>query len=455
MIVPHELSEGDSVLVRDGSMWFEKVLIRKVSDLKYFVVTAEQQREIFDFRGREWKLMPGDRRLPRGLKEEDCFLVYIRRRKGNFFTEAELAGFRTEADSLLAALPASSSSSSGLPAAPSAVGKLTHRLRGKTPPALALVPRAGPPPAAHRAEAPSPAKKPPKSRSPSPAASESGGEDTCDTPLAGPSGWFALESRMGVRRGDEVPAPARKLRKGRRGLSEINHGMFVCAVEILRSDQASLVEVKEASGPQGGVKSQSSSDARTLPIMTTASGRHRDFRELSEMCEEEVFDDWPLKGPRTASWCLQFLRKRHSPLDHHMNFKTVARLPSDAWGMAEHEQLLKLIELAGSYDQLDLSNLAWAELCLRRIQTIEWVHHERVRDSEAGSDRLSPEEWSAFSGTTRAGETLMVCPSLLAHVKTEVETDAAIMKSVRKAREERELKRGARPKAKGKAQDDK
>jgi hypothetical protein len=48
--------------------------------------------------------------------------------------------------------------------------------------------------------------------------------------------------------------------------------------------------------------------------------------------------------------------------------------------------MLKLIELAGSYDQLDLTNLAWAELCLRRIQTIEWVHHERVRDSDAGSE---------------------------------------------------------------------
>jgi hypothetical protein len=50
----------------------------------------------------------------------------------------------------------------------------------------------------------------------------------------------------------------------------------------------------------------------------------------------------------------------------------------------------------------------------------------------------------------------MVCPQLLNHVRSEVETDAAIMKSVRKAREERELKRGAKPKNKGKgAADDK
>ena len=41
---------------------------------------------------------------------------------------------------------------------------------------------------------------------------------------------------------------------------------------------------------------------------------------------------------------------------------------------------------------------------------------------------------------------------MLTHVRTVVETDASIMKSVRKAREERELKRGVKPKAKGKGQ---
>ena len=44
----------------------------------------------------------------------------------------------------------------------------------------------------------------------------------------------------------------------------------------------------------------------------------------------------------------------------------------------------------------------------------------------------------------RTGDVLMVCPSLLAHVKTVVEADVGIMKSVRKAREEIELRRGGR-----------
>ena len=36
---------------------------------------------------------------------------------------------------------------------------------------------------------------------------------------------------------------------------------------------------------------------------------------------------------------------------------------------------------------------------------------------------------------------MMVAPALLAHVRTVVETDVNIMKSVRRAREERELRR--------------
>ena len=36
---------------------------------------------------------------------------------------------------------------------------------------------------------------------------------------------------------------------------------------------------------------------------------------------------------------------------------------------------------------------------------------------------------------------MMVAPALLDHVKTAVEKDAAIMKNIRKAKEERELRR--------------
>ena len=64
-------------------------------------------------------------------------------------------------------------------------------------------------------------------------------------------------------------------------------------------------------------------------------------------------------------------------------------------------------------------------------------------DGGAPKGRLSYEELSAFSGASKAGDLLMVSPSLLDHVKAVVEKDAAIMKYIRKAREERDARRKA------------
>ncbi len=124
-------------------------------------------------------------------------------------------------------------------------------------------------------------------------------------------------------------------------------------------------------------------------------------------------------------------------------FRTTAKLQAESWGVGEHENIMKVIELAGQYDQLDLSNCAFAEALFRRAQTIEWTYNDRLReaDAQATKDRLSPEEFSAFSGFSKAGDLLMVAPTLLDHVKQQVEKDAAIMKNIRKTREERELRR--------------
>ena len=54
---------------------------------------------------------------------------------------------------------------------------------------------------------------------------------------------------------------------------------------------------------------------------------------------------------------------------------------------------------------------------------------------------MTPEEYVAFSGTSKAGDTMMVSPALLDHVKDMVAKDAEIMKHIRKAREERESRR--------------
>ena len=84
------------------------------------------------------------------------------------------------------------------------------------------------------------------------------------------------------------------------------------------------------------------------------------------------------------------------------------------WGVQEHFQLSMTLRHALQIDQLDGFNLAFVEVMLRRIQTIEYAHSERARESESRSvgGRLSLEEQQAFGGLVRHAGTL-ICPSLL------------------------------------------
>ncbi|CAK0855314.1 unnamed protein product [Prorocentrum cordatum] len=212
-------------------------------------------------------------------------------------------------------------------------------------------------------------------------------------------------------------------------------------VEFSDEDEGDFVK---RVAPRPPPKESSAQDARTLAIKFNPQGRMRDWRDVVDSCQQEEFEDFPVSGPRSMSWCLHFLRRRHTPLDHHLMFRSTCSLKPEQWGVAEHETLLRIIELAGQCDQLDVTNLACMEAAARRVQTIEWAYHDKIRETDAGStSRLSIEEATAFSGLSRAGDLMMVLPALLEHVKLQVEKDAAIMKNIRKAKEERELRRQA------------
>jgi hypothetical protein len=135
------------------------------------------------------------------------------------------------------------------------------------------------------------------------------------------------------------------------------------------------------------------------------------------------------------------MRRRHSPEDHHMMWKTQAKLQSEQYGVAEHAHLLDLLETAGSYDQLDLGNCAFAEKLVRRLQVLVWSYAEKTREGTGGGtsssgSRLDLEEVSAFSGKAD-NSGIMVDPRLLEHVKAVTAREAEILKNIRKAREER------------------
>lgn len=118
-------------------------------------------------------------------------------------------------------------------------------------------------------------------------------------------------------------------------------------------------------------------------------------------------------------------------------------MDASSWGIQEHFQLTMSLRQALLVDQLDAFNLLSVEIQFRRLQTIEYSYSEKARDmeSKAVGGRLSLEEQTTFGGITRQFATLMICPDLLDHVKSEVEKEASLAKNIRKAREEREAAR--------------
>ena len=134
-------------------------------------------------------------------------------------------------------------------------------------------------------------------------------------------------------------------------------------------------------------------------------------------------------------------------MDHHRWWVQNHSLKSDAWGVSEHDTLMKIVDKLGRYDGLDLSNLAGAELAFRRLQLIEFVYSERGPGGGKGSSKTDKKgdamtsmqhyEATIFSGGHKEFGDCMVAPNLLDYVAKEVEGEAAVLKQVRKAREER------------------
>lgn len=150
------------------------------------------------------------------------------------------------------------------------------------------------------------------------------------------------------------------------------------------------------------------SDTRILGMSTNAGKRRKlQWRELCMKAQEENFSDWPVPGPRTVRWCLDFLNRRGGgPLDHHKWWVSTHRLTDDLWGVAEHEWIMKMADSAGCYDQVDLCNLSHMEWAFRRAQLIEHTYSEHRSALDTASwSRVTgcPEGYLAMLEQFRAG----------------------------------------------------
>ena len=189
-------------------------------------------------------------------------------------------------------------------------------------------------------------------------------------------------------------------------------------------------------------------DARVLSLLQNGQGkRERSFRSAVGELQETAWPDWPVVGPRTLLWCCRHvLEHTIHPLEHHSRFKQLASLGHADPGAQEHELIMRVLEVAVSYDQLAVSELASFEILLRRAQMLELRHKEKIVGPGVGG--TVDEDSHLYLGTGRTRGLIMIAPALEEHVAGELGKEAAAAKERRKLREERSGKSGG-PKGAG------
>ena len=187
-------------------------------------------------------------------------------------------------------------------------------------------------------------------------------------------------------------------------------------------------------------------DLRTIAVKYSASGlRHREFRAFVEALEEDTFPDWPVPGPRTTSWVLRFMcENAGTPRGWHSKWRADCRLANHDVGVTAHESICSHLEMAATYDQLQLGNLAHVECMVRELQMVE----EKWKDRAVATDPSGETDFNInlfLRGLPRGN--LCICPALQKYLSDQLGAENAIAKERRKAREERNLARP--PKNKG------
>ena len=208
-----------------------------------------------------------------------------------------------------------------------------------------------------------------------------------------------------------------------------------------------LIEFVPADEYESWESFKASLDSRALQVKTTGSKRPRDWADMLKDSAEARMTERPLKGPRSAQWCVEFLAKQARGAIYHHNFwGRTAGLGAQDFEVQEDEQILEVIKGDASSDQLDVCSLVASEILFRRAQTIEFANAERVRDrvlhqgpggGTKRSGALTLEEQEAFAGTASSSY-VVVAPEPRDSVKSDFAESSELMKSLVKARELRE-----------------
>eukprot|EP00959_Pyramimonas_sp_CCMP1952_P058798 1227986-Pyramimonas_sp.AAC.1 len=145
-------------------------------------------------------------------------------------------------------------------------------------------------------------------------------------------------------------------------------------------------------GDDGG---EAELDARILEVSRDRLGkRFKDFKIAVDLVTETAWDSWPLTGPRTTKWCLQFtLQTNGHPRALHSWWKSTCGLSIADPGVSDHEAAMKAVEYALTYDQVNAAELSFVELLLRRAQLAEYRYKHKLLWTDGQVDALLQDEF--------------------------------------------------------------
>lgn len=246
-------------------------------------------------------------------------------------------------------------------------------------------------------------------------------------PAGADTSWRAIGASGKTARNAEIPA-----------LDQVLYADNDFAVGELEGERLALQKIKAGKDAVEVDKADDDLDARVMEIGRTGDGaRHREFREAVTRLIETEWVGWPVSGPRTFLWCMRFISESDlHPRARHLRWKAATGLGSSDPGVAEHEMIMRVIELMLCYDQLQGGELASMEMLVRKAQMIELKHRDRVLAAASGA--IDDDE-HLYLGTGRTRGLLMIAPALEEFVSGELGKEAAAAKERRKMREERGL----------------
>ena len=176
-------------------------------------------------------------------------------------------------------------------------------------------------------------------------------------------------------------------------------------------------------------------DIRILPIQIEAADnrRHRRLEDAQPLFVEDDFEDWPLDGDRTMMHGARELRRQGLTFtSHHDRWCTQSGIAQSSRALKEHKVICQALHFMTSYDQLNLPNIAAAELLNLRRQLIESAHEYNpdLPDYGAAED---------FMGSHDNARGAIIDPRRVAFVAARQGARAKVLEQSRKAKEERSL----------------